>query len=359
MGVTINKYILLFSVFWFQPTTTCDSITSTTTTCDSRTSLLTTYHNNEEFRIFMVGKTGVGKSATGNSILGKQIFETKFSPTSLTKVCKKAFGEVDGQKVSVIDSPGLFDTRTNESKTCEEIVRCMYYAAPGPHVFLIIITLGRYTEEEMKTVLKIQELFGEGADRYSMVLFTHGDLLKGKPIEEFLNESEDLMELVAKCYGHYHVFNNKEKDQSEVRELLYKIRYILAENGGSHYTTEMFQKAEEAVEKEKQRILKEREEQMRKQEEELRKKLEEKFEQQIREVKDEMRRVIKLLQSFERETKGELVKLRKLLETMARREAENSTSCLLVSTYHNLRQYNLDYNNLRQQNLALNNLPQQ
>ncbi|KAA8587635.1 hypothetical protein FQN60_016497, partial [Etheostoma spectabile] len=31
---------------------------------------------------------------------------------------------------------------------------------------------------------------------------------KGKPIEEFLKDSEELQELVDKCNGQYHVLNN-------------------------------------------------------------------------------------------------------------------------------------------------------
>ena len=94
------------------------------------------------------------------------------------------------------------------------------------------------------------------------VLFIHGDQLKGAPIKELLEESEELQELVVNNEILYLiiVFNNEVKDRSQVRELLDKIRNITETNGGIHYTNEMFKEAERELEEEKQRILKEREE---------------------------------------------------------------------------------------------------
>lgn len=172
-----------------------------------------------------------------------------------------------GKKIVLVDTPGIFDTDVPNDKTQTEIKKCIGITAPGPHAFIMVVNLSRFTEEEMKTIDHFVKYFGETVYQYFIVLFTRKDELDSEntSLKSLLsNVPEKLREFIKKCDERIIAFNNKlkgDESDAQVNELLEMIENNVARNEGKFYTNEEYQEAEREIQKmEKELLIKMRKE---------------------------------------------------------------------------------------------------
>ncbi|XP_049923747.1 GTPase IMAP family member 7-like [Epinephelus moara] len=215
-------------------------------------------------RVVILGKTGVGKSTLANTILGEEPFKVDATSNSATRECRAQTRSVNGRNITLVDTPGVFDTDRPEEELKREIVRCIIECAPGPHAFLIVLKVEKFTKQELAVINKIRQYFSEEVFKYATVVFTHGDQLEGQTIEEFVRQNKSLSDLVKKCGGRCHVIDNKywkDKPNDEYRSNKYQVPKLLntidkvtGANRGGCYTNEALQVVQEIIKQKKMHI---------------------------------------------------------------------------------------------------------
>ncbi|XP_052359069.1 GTPase IMAP family member 8-like isoform X20 [Oncorhynchus keta] len=285
-----------------------------------------------ELRLVLLGTIGCGKTLSGDTLLGQSSSGSPSSSGSSPRLCQLRPGASEGRRLTVVEAPRWYWSGGHmEAGVRKETERVLELAAPGPHAFLLLVPVGQFTEVEHRVPAELEEVFGEGVLKHTLVLFTCGDYLMGQGAGQYL-EGEDpgLREVIDRCGGQYHVLNNRRpQDREQVRELLEKVEDMVQKNRGCYIRQNTLQREMEEQGRERERELKEKvEEQGRERERELKEKVEEQARGRERELKEKVEeqargRERELKEKVEEQARGRERELKEKVEEQARgRERE-------------------------------------
>ncbi|XP_033962094.1 trichohyalin isoform X2 [Pseudochaenichthys georgianus] len=185
--------------------------------------------SSKDLRVVVLGESWSSRSPAGVTILcGDQ------SKLDDSETFRSWRGQIAGRQCAVAEPLGLKwrdgpdPTNTPQRKS---ILDSVSWGQTKPQIVLLLIpAFLTCTQKYRKAVEEHTGLLGEDIWKRTMVLFTWGEML-GESAEQLILRNGELMKLVEKCEGRYHVLSSK-KSHSMIEGLLEKMEDVVALNNG-------------------------------------------------------------------------------------------------------------------------------
>ncbi|KAF3837188.1 hypothetical protein F7725_004652 [Dissostichus mawsoni] len=187
------------------------------------------HRGSKDLRVVVLGESWSSRSPDGVTILCGD--ESKLDDFETFKSWR---GQIAGRQCAVAEPLGLKwrdgPDPTNTTQR-ESILDSVSWGQTKPQIVLLLIpAFLTCTQKYRKAVEEHMGLLGEDIWKRTMVLFTWGEML-GESAEQLILRNGELMKLVEKCEGRYHVLSSK-KSNSMIEGLLEKMEDMVALNNG-------------------------------------------------------------------------------------------------------------------------------
>lgn len=191
--------------------------------------------------MIFLGLSGSGKSSALNVILeraGSQysINGSTHEPALLTVFCERKEVYAAGRKLILVDTPELWDEDGVEN--VELVKDCLALAVPGPHVFLLVLQVGRFTQGECEMFGHLQKIFGREFAKHAIVLFVQFDNNKCRP--QKINNYVAGAHSALQDYELNIIKSQNALSYPQVKDLLSGISKLVASHGGHPHIVKRF-----------------------------------------------------------------------------------------------------------------------
>lgn len=200
--------------------------------------------------VVLLGLSGSGKSSALNLILARagnqySVNDSSHDPAQPTLFCERKEVFTAGRRLVLVDTPELWDE--DGAENVELVKDCLALALPGPHVFLLVLQVGRFTQGECEMLGHLQKIFGRDFAEHAVVLFVHFDGNQYRPqrINDYVAGAHPtLLDLIRKCGSRYYELNITRSQNAlsypQVKDLLSGINKLVASHGGRSYSVRRF-----------------------------------------------------------------------------------------------------------------------